>query len=147
MHNATVRKSHPYYAGMKIENMEPYPEVVVRFDWRNPFWEPETHKMLADEILPDQLADLFIDVKEARKTAARTFSLLSDFLAEKDIVIYDLCLFISEDGKTVYGEISPDCGRYRHFDLGSLDKDVWRAGGSSEQVIEKWNLLYKMIMD
>ena len=126
---------------------EPYPEVVVRFDWRNPFWEPETHKMLADEILPDQLADLFIDVKEARKTAARTFSLLSDFLAEKDIVIYDLCLFISEDGKTVYGEISPDCGRYRHFDLGSLDKDVWRAGGSSEQVIEKWNLLYKMIMD
>ena len=147
MHNATVRKSHPYYAGMKIENMEPYPEVVVRFDWRNPFWEPETHKMLADEILPDQLADLFIDVKEARKTAARTFSLLSDFLAEKDIVIYDLCLFISEDGKTVYGEISPDCGRYRHFDLGSLDKDVWRAGGSSEQVIEKWNLLYKMIMN
>ena len=126
---------------------EPYPEVVVRFDWRNPFWEPDTHKMLADEILPDQLADLFIDVKEARKTAARTFSLLSDFLAEKDIVIYDLCLFISEDGKTVYGEISPDCGRYRHFDLGSLDKDVWRAGGSSEQVIEKWNLLYKMIMD
>ena len=107
----------------------------------------KTHKMLADEILPDQLADLFIDVKEARKTAARTFSLLSDFLAEKDIVIYDLCLFISEDGKTVYGEISPDCGRYRHFDLGSLDKDVWRAGGSSEQVIEKWNLLYKMIMD
>lgn len=30
-------------------------------------------------------------------------------------------------------------------DLGSLDKDVWRAGGSSDQVLEKWNLLYKMI--
>ena len=49
------------------------------------------------------LADYYINVKEVRKTAAMTFSVLSDFLAEKDIVIYDLCLFISEDCKTVYG--------------------------------------------
>ena len=27
-----------------------------------------------------------------------------------DIVIYDLCLFIAEDGETVYGEITQDCG-------------------------------------
>lgn len=145
MGKSHVRKTHPYYAGMEIKDMEPYPEPIVRFDWRNPFWEPDTHKMLADEVMCDAQADYYIDVKEARKTAAITFSVLSDFLAEKDIVIYDLCLFISEDGKTVYGEISPDCGRYRHYDLGSLDKDVWRAGGSSEQVLEKWNLLYKMI--
>lgn len=145
MNGSTVRNSHPYYAGMEIKDMEPYPEAIVRFDWRNPFWHPETHKMLADEILCDSQADLFIDVKEAKKTAAQTFSILSDFLSDHDIVIYDLCLFISEDGKTVFGEISPDCGRYRHYDLGSLDKDVWRAGGSSEQVLEKWNLLYEMI--
>ena len=147
MNNSKVRKSHPYYAGMEIKNMEPYPNPIVRFDWRNPFWEPETHKMLADEVLGDEQADLFIDVKEARKTAMQTFAVISDFLNVHDIVVYDLCLFISEDGKTVYGEISPDCGRYRHFDLGSLDKDVWRAGGSSEQVLEKWNLLHKMIMN
>ena len=37
--------------------------------------------------------------------------------------------------------------RYRRCGYrGSLDKDVWRAGGSSDQVLEKWNLLYKMIM-
>lgn len=89
---------------------------------------------------------IIFDIKETRKTAAMTFSVLSDFLAEKDIVIYDLCLFILEDGKTVYGEISPDCGRYRHYDLGSFDKDVWCAGGSSDQILEKWNLLYEMIM-
>lgn len=54
-------------------------------------------------VMCDTQADQYINVKEARKTATMTFSVLSDFLAEKDIVIYDLCLFISEDGKTVYG--------------------------------------------
>ena len=103
MGKSHVRKTHPYYACMEIKDMEPYPEPIVRFDWRNPFWEPDTHKMLADEVMCDAQADYYIDVKEARKTAAMTFSVLSDFLAEKDIVIYDLCLFISEDCKTVYG--------------------------------------------
>lgn len=145
MGKSHIRMSHPYYTGMEIKDMEPYPAPIVRFDWRNPFWEPDTHKMLADEVMCDDQADYYIDVKKAKKTAAMTFSVLSDFLADRDIVIYDLCLFISEDGETVYAEISPDCGRYRHYDLGSLDKDVWRAGGSSDQVLEKWNLLYKMI--
>ena len=83
--------------------MEPYPEPIVRFDQRNPFWEPDTHKMLADDVMCDAQTDYYIDVKEVRKTVAMTFSVLSDFLAEKDIVIYDLCLSISEDCKTVYG--------------------------------------------
>lgn len=145
MNKSKVRESHPYYAGFEITDMNPYPEPIVRFDWRNPFKHPVTNVPLADEVMCDAQADLFIDVKEAKKTALKTFQVLSDFLAKKNIVIYDLCLFISEDGKTVFGEISPDCGRYRHFDLGSLDKDVWRSGGSSKDVIEKWKLLYEMI--
>ncbi|MDR2540641.1 MAG: hypothetical protein LBD11_02400 [Candidatus Peribacteria bacterium] len=147
MHGSRVRASHPYYKGMKIEDMQPYPEPIVRFDWRNPFKHPTTGAPLADEVLGDAQANLFIDVAEARKTAMRAFGILSDFLQEKDIIIYDLCLFLSEDGKTVFGEISPDCGRYRHLSLGELDKDVWRAGGSSEDVIKKWNLLYTLITE
>lgn len=145
MNESKVRESHPYFGGMEIKDMQPYPTPIVRFDWRNPFQHPTTKVQLADEVMCDEQADLFIDVKEAKKTAVRTFQVLQNFLNEKDIMIYDLCLFISEDGKTVYGEISPDCGRYRHFDLGSLDKDVWRAGGSSKDVLEKWNLLHEMI--
>lgn len=147
MNKSKVRDSHPYYSGMIIEDMQPYPEPIVRFDWRNPFCHPVTKIQLADEVLCDAQADLFIDTKEARKTALKTFNVLSDFLQTKNIVIYDLCLFISEDGKTVFGEISPDCGRYRHYDLGSLDKDVWRAGGSSKDVLEKWNLLHQLIVN
>lgn len=145
MNQMTVRESHPLYAGMPIKDMDAYPVPIVRFDWRNPFQHPETKVPLADEVLGEEQADWFIDVKEARKTASLTFSVLQDFLNDKDIMVYDLCLFITEDGKTVYGEISPDCGRYRHYDLGSLDKDVWRSGGSSKDVLDKWNLLYDMI--
>lgn len=145
MNGSKVRASHPFYGGMEIKNMEAYPQPLVRFDWRNPFFHPTTKEMLADEVLGDNQADWFIDVKEARKTAMKTFSLVSNYLGDADVLPYDLCLFISEDGKTVFGEISPDCGRYRHMDYGSLDKDVWRAGGSSEMVLEKWNLLTKLI--
>lgn len=144
MGGTSVRQSHPLYGGHYINSENAYPVPIVRFDWRNPFQDPNG-KQLADEILPDSMADFYIDVKEARKTALRVYAELSDFLNDHDIICYDLCLFISEDGKTVYGEISQDCGRFRHYSLGSLDKDVWRAGGSSSQVLEKWQLLLELI--
>ena len=100
---------------------------------------------VADAALPPQIADLFIDVRRAQRTAFLTSKVVEEFLASKDIVFYDLCLFIAEDGELVYGELSPDCGRYRHLDLGSLDKDVWRTGGSSQDVIRKWELLCELL--
>lgn len=144
MHGHPVRSDHPTYGGVLFHNEEPYPEPLVRFDWRNPLKSREG-KWLADEVLGDQQANWFIDVAEARRTALKVFGTLGDILNEIDVVPYDLCLFISQDGKTVFGEISQDCGRYRHFDHGSLDKDVWRAGGSSEQVLQKWGILADLL--
>ena len=146
MAGTPVRQSHPYWKGRKFGPDDGYPGPIVRFDWRNPMWHPgDPKRMLADEVLCDDQADWFIDTFRARETALRTFRALSNFLGERDVVVYDLCLFITEDGSTVYGEISQDCGRFRHFDLGSLDKDVWRAGGSSEVVLEKWKTLLDII--
>ena len=139
-----VRHSHPLFGGVVFENDDAYPLPIVRFDWRNPIQSKEG-KRLADEILPEAVADWYIDIKEAERTALRVYEALTDFLGGLDVVCYDLCLFITEDGKTVFGEISQDCGRYRHFDLGSLDKDVWRAGGSSKRVLEKWSMLLEII--
>lgn len=141
MAGTPIRASHPYYGGKRFVNDGGYPDPIVRFDWRNPMKHPETGKWLADEVLGDAQADWFINVREARATALRVHRALSNFLGARDIVLYDLCLFITEDGSTVFGEISQDCGRFRHFDLGSLDKDEWRAGGSSEHVLQKWQLL------
>jgi phosphoribosylaminoimidazole-succinocarboxamide synthase len=139
-----VRRDHPLYSRMTFTAEDAYPRPIVRFDWRNPLRDDQERR-LADEILPDAMADWFIDTDRARRTALRVFDALTDFLETRDIVCYDLCLFISEDGELVFGEISQDCGRYRHFDLGSLDKDVWRSGGSSERVLEKWALLLELI--
>jgi hypothetical protein len=173
-----VRASHPFYGSRLLEPDMALPEMLVRFDWRNPLRQEGHGKRMADQILqtsvgdyligglqsfsirkriteygdrvadtvlPDQIADLFIDVAVARRTAFLAAKAIEEFLATKDIVFYDICMFITEDGSTLYGEISPDCGRYRHLDLGELDKDVWRSGGSSKDVIDKWMLLSKLL--
>lgn len=145
MSASVVRNSHPLFAGMKIEPEGAYPSPIVRFDWRNPLLAKDGKTRLADEVLGESQADWFIDVAKAKITALKTYRALATFLGERDIILYDICLFITEDGETVYGEISQDCGRFRHFDLGSLDKDVWRAGGSSDVVLQKWEMLLKLI--
>jgi hypothetical protein len=133
------------FEAASFQDMDAYPHTIVRFDWRNPFEHPVTGKRLADEVMPEDIADWWIDTQAARATVIRTFDALQEFLSTRDVVIYDLCLFISADGHTVFGEISQDCGRYRHFDMGEFDKDVWRAGGSHEEVLEKWKFLCKML--
>lgn len=144
MAGCQVRKKHGLYEDFVFQNDEPYPNAIVRFDWRNPLLDDKGNR-LADEILPDSMADWHINTAGARLTAMRVYDALSDFLNEKNIVCYDLCLFISQLGDLVFGEISQDCGRFRHFDLGSLDKDVWRAGGSSDVVLAKWQTLLDLI--
>ena len=170
MAGSRIRKSHPFYAGMPLEKDGALPEMLIRFDWRNPLNQigrgerlirqilgnikcPKVLRNLlvryldrtADMALPPQLADLYIDRAKAQRTAFLTAMALEEFLASKQIVFYDLCMFIDESGTLVYGEISPDCGRFRHLDLGSLDKDVWRTGGSSQDVINKWMLLVQLL--
>ncbi len=116
------------------------PEEVFR-------WPPELRAkvMMRDEVLAEDLANEVINVKAARKTALWTYTVLQQYMARCNVVIYDLCLFITSDGRTVYGEINQDCGRFRHLDHGMLDKDVWRAGGSVGDVLAKWELLCKML--
>jgi phosphoribosylaminoimidazole-succinocarboxamide synthase len=148
MSSCTVRADH-LSRGYPIDHESAYPNTVVRFDWRNPLYWPiitgsEQATRVADEPMAEDCADWFIDVKNAKAMAVRTSSVLRRFLDKADIVCLDLCLFITEDGKMLYGEVSPDCGRFRHFHLGQLDKDVWRSGGSSAEVVNKWNLLYMM---
>lgn len=185
MAGSLVRASRRFSAGKQLKPDGALPELLIRFDWRNPLNQAGKGKRMAEQILadafphpwlrravctmgapivrpivsamerfgdrcqdavlPEQLADLFTDVKQARTTAFMTAMTLKRYLAEHDIVFYDLCLFIDESGTLVYGEISPDCGRYRHLDLGHLDKDVWRTGGSSREVVEKWMLIVELL--
>lgn len=164
-----TRTDHPFWPGSCYGNKAPYNDVKIRFDWRNPFWNPDlvaevrsqhpglpvevfewpaelrTKVMMRDEVLGEDFADELIDVRQARRTALWTMTVLQSYMARCDIVIHDLCLFITTDGRTVYGEINQDCGRFRHLDHGMLDKDVWRSGGTQKDVLQKWALLAWML--
>ena len=140
-----TRSDHPSFDELKIEQESTYPETVVRFDWRNPMYSKKGER-LADEVLSEQMADWFINVQKAKRTAEQAYEIMRSFLAEKGIDLWDVCFFITEDGSTLFGEVSQDCGRYRLFSTDdSLDKDVWRSGGSSKKVSEKWQQFYNKI--
>ena len=141
-----ARISHPSFPGASLVVDKPYPETFVRFDWRNPLTDGEGRR-LADEVLPEPMADWFIDSLEARKTALRAFTALDKYLRRRGMELWDICFFISEDGKVMFGEVSPDCLRVRAQGGTALDKDVWRAGGSSGRVLEKWRKFTEIIRE
>lgn len=126
-----------------IEPNQKYPKRVVRFDWRNPLHDRNGTR-LADEVMPEQMANWYIDVENARETALKAFAALNKFLNARDIELQDICFIMNTDGTKIVSEISQDCGRYVYKGE-SLDKDVWRAGGSSELVAEKWKRILELI--
>jgi phosphoribosylaminoimidazole-succinocarboxamide synthase len=126
-----------------IKEAGDYPNIIVRFDWRNPLHD-ENNKRLADEVMPEEMADWWIDTKQAKNTAKKAFVLLEKYLLARGIKLLDICFFIDASGKIIYSEISPDCMRVRANDE-SLDKDIWRAGGSSEEILRKWSHFLELI--
>lgn len=143
MHSGTPK--HRYYmmdgvpmsSGRRIEADSPYPTPIVRFDWRNPMHDADG-KRLADEVLPETMAEWYIDVNEAQRTAMDAFQALDKFMQNRGLNLWDICFFVATDGKTMFGEVSPDCLRVRAADSTPLDKDIWRSGGSSQTVKQKW---------
>jgi phosphoribosylaminoimidazole-succinocarboxamide synthase len=117
------------------ERHEPY----VRFDWRNPL--PDR-----DECMPLWLADQFIDTKAAEKLALRAFAVLSEFLSDRGIDLLDICFFVSRNGDSLFGEVSPDCMRAK-YRLTDLDKDVWRKGKDADTVRSQWTKFLQLIQE
>ena len=69
MDNVKVRESNSLFGGMPIVAEGPYPHTIIRFDWRNPFAHNGVRVM--DEVLPESVADWFIDVRKATHTALK----------------------------------------------------------------------------
>ncbi|MGB4762629.1 MAG: hypothetical protein WBP12_04740 [Candidatus Saccharimonas sp.] len=135
---------YPTREGGHIQPDQLYPCPIVRFDWRNPLVDEQGNR-LADEVVPEPMAEWFCDTTATRYTAERAFKALSEQLASKGLDLWDICFFIAEDGQTMFGEVSPDCLRVRAHDGSALDKDVWRAGGSSEHVLAKWQQFVELL--
>ncbi len=128
---------YPTRTGQHIQPDGRYPQPFVRFDWRNPMHDYDGNR-LADETLPEPMAEWFINVEAAKQTALVAFAALDEHLASKGLDLWDICFFVTADGQALFGEVSPDGLRVRAADGTSLDKDVWRSGGSSSTVKDKW---------
>lgn len=136
---------------VNVDKKNKYSGYVCRFDYRNPNHYPEGHEKagepLGDYVMCDDLANEFINVKKSKELAFDTFEYLEILFERMGIFLEDICFMITTDGNKHYYEISPDCGRFKKLNDNddSLDKDVWRAGGSSELVGKKWRMLADII--
>lgn len=151
---------HRYYEMDKLKNRfgkevvkedkNEYQKLLVRFDYRNPNHHPVTGVPIGDIPLCDDLADEFINAEVAKMNAKKIFHVLDYHFTKMQIYFEDVCLMLTTDGDKLYGEVSQDCGRYKHMKedgLTDLDKDVWRAGGSSELVLTKYRMISKIVHD
>jgi phosphoribosylaminoimidazole-succinocarboxamide synthase len=127
-----------------------FPEPVVCFDWRHPLTDDDGTR-LADEPLPDDYARLWmVDVDHAKAVARGTFLWLERLFRDRGVVLVDICLLLDRSGTTLYGEISPDCMRVslEPTDPTAADraaKDIWRAGGSPDELRRNYAEIYARI--
>ncbi len=129
------------FDGELYEYINPY----IRIDLRNP--NHVDNKPWGDYNLDDVLANKFIDLA-VKKNAMKTALIIKNFLLENNIYMVDCCFMYTTDGLMLYGEFSQDCGRYKYVNehqLEDLDKDIWRAGGSSDLVLEKYKKISYLV--
>ena len=119
---------------LKGEHHPPY----CRFDYRNPLTDDRGNR-LRDEQLPMALANRFLDVVQAERTALLVFDLVQEACRAAGFVVLDLCLFLDEKGQIVCGEISPDNMRIKKLaSAEDCDKDIWRKGGTPQELLARW---------
>jgi phosphoribosylaminoimidazole-succinocarboxamide synthase len=140
----TIRSASPLSRWSRLDS------PVVCFDWRHPLFDGEGRR-LADEPLSDDYAAVWMrDVGYAKEMARQTFIWMEKMFEAAGIRLIDMCIFIDREGKTIYGEISPDCMRVR-LDLGdpsqakAADKDLWRAGRSSDSLRRRYEEVHQRL--
>lgn len=147
VHRYLFTDRHPTVFGKPLGRWTRFAEPVVCFGWRHPMLDTNG-KRLADEPVPDDYAALWVDdVAAAKRTARAAFAFLEGLFGSAHLVLVDICFFIDRSGRTVFGEVNPDCLRVRDMgidpgDATSFDKDVWRKGGSPAELKQRYTDLH-----
>lgn len=138
---------HNYYQIQKFKNRfghniiknesNEYNKLMVRFDYRNPEFNPETKKVLGDFTMCDDLADEFLNVSEAKKLVSKCYTVLEEHFKKMGLILYDICFMVIVSGKEIYAEISQDCARIRPINCETDEKlkEIWCSGGSKEEYV------------
>jgi phosphoribosylaminoimidazole-succinocarboxamide synthase len=127
-----------------------FDQPVVCFDWRHPLRD-EAGNDLADEPISDDYAGVWMrDIDYAKRMARSTFLWLEQRFERAGIRLIDMCIFIGQDGRTIYGEISPDCMRAR-LDTGDLAaaeaeaRGQWWPNGAPDQLQYNYEDFYQRV--
>lgn len=122
-----------------------YNKLIVRFDYRNPEYNPKINQVLGDMCLCDDLADQLINVEKTKELVKKIFIILRRHLNKMGLEFYDMCAFVTVNGEMIYGEISQDCTKIRPLtedNLSEEEKMIWKSGGSTEKyVLPKYKFL------
>ena len=142
----------------------------IRFDWRNPnhlflgtnvvdcyyyiiekfygkeifmkkFLTKENNVIpLGDKTISEDIIEDYTNVLKTRELAYKMFCTIKYYMKQVGLDVLDGCFMINKSGTFIYSEINQDCMRIQQNNV-SLDKDLWRSGGSSncEIIIDKWN--------
>ncbi|GAA3349413.1 phosphoribosylaminoimidazolesuccinocarboxamide synthase [Amorphoplanes nipponensis] len=126
--STTIKYPGLFEAGCRL------PRPVVKFDYRV---DPEDQP-----IGEDYLRALGVPVDAFRDTAFAVNAELRAWLDPLDLWDFCLILAVDTDGAPiVISEVSPDCMRLRHPDGTKLDKDLFRDGGSPDEITAAWRRL------
>jgi phosphoribosylaminoimidazole-succinocarboxamide synthase len=131
--NRAVGSTLVKYPGLFPPN-EALPRPVVKFDYRV---DPEDQP-----IGEDYLRVLGVPVEELRRLALIVNASLRAWL--HPIEVWDFCLIFGIDATgapVLISEVSPDCMRLRHPDGSALDKDLFRQGGTAQEITAAWRRL------
>jgi phosphoribosylaminoimidazole-succinocarboxamide synthase len=151
LHRYLYTERHPSWQSCgPLERWSRFDEPIVCYDWRHPLKDDEG-RALADEPVSDDYAAVWVkDVLHAKEMARATFLWLESMMDKAGLVLVDICVFIDRSGKTIFGEISPDCMRIRSkggsLDAAtSFDKDVWRGGAPGRTVAERYWAIFELL--
>lgn len=137
-------------SGDPISRWSRFDSPVVCFDWRHPLLDADGNR-LADEPLSDDYAAIWMhNTSHAKEIARRTFLWMEKMYEDAGLRLIDMCIFIDRDGRTIFGEISPDCMRVRlnledPSKAEAADKDLWRIGAAPDKLQQRYTELYERL--
>lgn len=98
-------------------------------------------KPFGDKTVSSDIIQNIINVDQCRETIIKMFCTIQSYLNKVGLEVKDGCFMLDKNGTICWSEINQDCMRIiNNNNKESLDKDIWRAGGSSSKnaIVEKW---------
>lgn len=146
--------NHVYKPTMEDIHENPYYYVFEQFLGKEKFfrgWIKSDSDVVpvGDKNISQEIVSTTIDTEQTRESALQMFLTISYYFRKVGLKILDICYMLDRDGKRFWSEINQDCMRIKIAENNeSLDKDLWRAGGSSskEQLVLKWKQFNEIML-